>query len=167
MSDTEADQSLATGHPMNADTWADFVTRLRHHCNGQGVKWHHTACALFTVQQKRIDYGYEADYAEGLVVCLEDRRWFSPEEYWKDLDEEEQQEINQAVHIQQERRTRCSCLEQKAREVQDLRYPHAHRKPIQQHRDGQRAARGNRSRMRALRQSADIRLLPSRAGMAG
>lgn len=58
MIDTEASPSLATSHPMTTDTWSDFVTRLRHHCNGQGVKWHHTACALFTVQQKRIDYGF-------------------------------------------------------------------------------------------------------------
>ena len=64
--------SLATGHALNESTWADFVQRLRHDCNGAGVKWHHTAAALFTVQTKRIDYGFEPDYAEGLVVCLED-----------------------------------------------------------------------------------------------
>jgi len=97
--DTEAKPtpSLATGQPMSFDTWADFVSRLRYHCNGQGVKWHHTAAALFTVQAKRFDYGFEADYAEGLVVCLEDRRWFSPKEYWDDLDEEEQQETNLSI----------------------------------------------------------------------
>nr|WP_314569225.1 hypothetical protein [uncultured Pseudomonas sp.] len=94
--------SLATGHPLTADTWADFVDRLRHHCNGQGVKWHHTAAALFTVQAKRFDYGFEPDYAEGLVVCLEDRRWFSPKEYWDDLDEEERQEINLATQADHE-----------------------------------------------------------------
>ena len=107
MSDTNASPSLATGHSMTADTWSDFVTRLRHHCNGQGVKWHHTACALFTVQQKRIDYGYEADYAEGLVVCLEDSSWFSPEQYWADLDEEEQEELNRVVQARNE----CDFLE--------------------------------------------------------
>lgn len=101
MSNTESTPSLATGHPMTDDTWADFVSRLRHHCNGQGVKWHHTACALFTVQQKRIDYGFEPDYAEGLAVCLEDRSWFSPEAYWADLDEDEQAEIN--CSLQEER----------------------------------------------------------------
>ncbi|MGB9088389.1 MAG: hypothetical protein WCC29_02235 [Pseudomonas farsensis] len=104
MSDTQASPSLATGHPIAADTWQDFVTRLRHHCNGQGVKWHHTACALFTVQQKRIDYGYEADYAEGLAVCLEDNRWFHPEEYWADLDEDELNRVAQA-------RSECDFLE--------------------------------------------------------
>jgi len=101
MSNTESSPSLATGHPMSADTWSDFVTRLRHHCNGKGVKWHHTACALFTVQQKRIEYGFEPDYAEGLAVYLDDSRWFSPEAYWADLDEDEQEEIN--CSLQEER----------------------------------------------------------------
>lgn len=107
MSDTNASPSLATGHPMTEDTWQDFVTRLRHNCNGQGVKWHHTACALFTVQQKCIDYGYEADYAEGLTVCLEDNSWFSPEDYWADLDKDEQEELNRMVQARNE----CDFLE--------------------------------------------------------
>lgn len=107
MSDNNPTPSLATGHPLGTDTWRDFAARLRHHCNGQGVKWHHTACALFTVQRKRIDYGYEADYAEGLVVCLEDSSWFSPEEYWADLDEDEQAQLNQSVQARDE----CDFLE--------------------------------------------------------
>lgn len=107
MSNMEPTPSLATGHLMSVDTWADFVDRLRHHCNGQGVKWHHTAAALFTVQAKRFDYGFEPDYAEGLVVCLEDSRWFSPKEYWDDLDEEERQEINLATQAGHE----CDFLE--------------------------------------------------------
>lgn len=86
--------SIATGHALGADTWADFVQRLRHHCNGEGVKWHHTAAAIFTVQQHRTEYGFERDYAEGLVVCHDDGRWFSPAEYWEDLDDEERADLN-------------------------------------------------------------------------
>lgn len=86
--------TLAAGAALDSSTWTDFVERLRYHCNGAGVKQHHTAAAIFTVQTKRIDYGYEIDYAEGRVVCLEDRSWFSPEEYWEDLDDEERAEIN-------------------------------------------------------------------------
>lgn len=104
---SELAPSLATGHPLSAATWTDFVDRLRHHCNGQGVKWHHTAAALFTVQAKRFDYGFEPDYAEGLVVCLEDSQWFSPKEYWNDLDEDEQQEMNLATQAGHE----CDFLE--------------------------------------------------------
>lgn len=99
--------SLATGHDLTATTWADFVLRLRHDCNGAGVKWHHTAAALFTVQTKRIDYGFEPDYAEDLVVCREDCSWFSPEEYWEDCDEEDQAELNARAQADDE----CDFLE--------------------------------------------------------
>lgn len=99
--------SLATGAELNPATWADFVERLRYHCNGAGVKWHHTAAAIFTVQTKRIDYGLEIDYAEGRVVCLEDRSWFSPKEYWDDLDDEERAEIDQSLMADRE----CSFMD--------------------------------------------------------
>lgn len=103
----EPQPSLATGAALDSATWTDFVERLRYDCNGAGVKWHHTACALFTVQVKRIDYGFEPDYAEGLVVCLEDQSWFTPVEYWQDLDEDEQAEINRATQESNE----CDFLE--------------------------------------------------------
>lgn len=103
----EPQPSLATGAALDSATWTDFVERLRYDCNGAGVKWHHTACALFTVQAKRIDYGFEPDYAEGLVVCLEDQSWFTPVEYWQDLDEDEQAEINRATQESNE----CDFLE--------------------------------------------------------
>lgn len=99
--------SLATGAALDASTWNEFVERLRYHCNGAGVKWHHTSAAIFTVQTKRIDYGYEIDYAEGRVVCLEDRSWFSPKEYWDDLDDEEREEIDQALMADRE----CSFMD--------------------------------------------------------
>jgi hypothetical protein len=99
--------TLATGAALDASTWTDFVERLRYHCNGAGVKWHHTAAAIFTVQTKRIDYGYEIDYAEGRVVCIEDQSWFSPKEYWEDLDDEERAEIDQALMADRE----CSFMD--------------------------------------------------------
>jgi hypothetical protein len=99
--------TLATGAELDASTWTDFVERRRYHCNGAGVKWHHTAAAIFTVQTKRIDYGYEIDYAEDRVVCLEDQSWFSPKEYWEDLDDEERAEIDQALMTDRE----CSFMD--------------------------------------------------------
>lgn len=94
--------SLAAGAALDSATWTNFVERLRYDCNGAGVKWHHTAAALFTVQTKRIDYGYEIDYAEGRVVTLEDRSWFSPKEYWNDLDDEERAELDEALQADRE-----------------------------------------------------------------
>ncbi|ANI54387.1 hypothetical protein [Pseudomonas sp. DR 5-09] len=87
---------MATGDALDASTWYDFVERLLYHCNGAGVKWHHSAAVIFTVQTKRIDY------AEGRVVCQEGRSWFSPKEYWVDLDEEEGAEIDQALMADRE-----------------------------------------------------------------
>jgi hypothetical protein len=94
--------SLATGHPLSAATWADFVQRLHYDCVGAGVRAHGTSAALFTVQTKRIDYGFDPEYAEGRVVCLEDRSWFSPKEYWDDLDEEERAELDEALQADRE-----------------------------------------------------------------
>ncbi|TCV51353.1 hypothetical protein [Pseudomonas sp. 460] len=95
--------SLATGADLNAATWADFVQRLRHDCVGQGVRSHGTAAALFTVQTKKVDYGFEVDYAEGRVVCLEDRSWFSPKEYWAHLDRNEKASLNRKAQAH------CQC----------------------------------------------------------
>lgn len=88
------DPSLATGADLNEASWADFVRRLRHDCVGAGVRSHGTAAALFTVQVKKYDYGFEVDYAEGRVVSLEDRKWFNPKEYWADLDRNEKANLN-------------------------------------------------------------------------
>lgn len=80
--------SLATGDQLTAETWADFVKRLHHHCKGEGVTKHYTASAIFTVQARRIIYGIDSGYTDKLVVLCEDREWFSPQEYWDEADEE-------------------------------------------------------------------------------
>lgn len=43
--------TLAAGAALTAETWADFVARLRHDCVGEGVHDHCTADAVFLVQQ--------------------------------------------------------------------------------------------------------------------
>ena len=101
--DGEPAPSLATGADLNAATWSDLVQRLRHDCVRQGVRSHGTAAALFTVQVKKIDYGFEVDYAKGRVVCLEDRSWFSPKEYWAHLDRNEKASINRKAQAH------CQC----------------------------------------------------------
>ena len=45
-------KSLATGAALTADTWRDFVERLRHDCVGDGVELHHTADAVFIVEKR-------------------------------------------------------------------------------------------------------------------
>lgn len=86
--------SIATGSELTAETFNDFVQRLRHHVRGEGVNWHHTADALFTVQARRIIYGIDRDYTDKLAVCVEDQSWFSPADYWNDADEETRQTLD-------------------------------------------------------------------------
>ena len=74
--------SLATGSELNAETFADFVQRLRHHVRGEGVDWHCTADALFTVQARSIIFGIDRDYTDKTAVAIEDSMYFSPQEYW-------------------------------------------------------------------------------------
>lgn len=91
MSTTE---TLATGARLTPETFADFIQRLEHHHRDDGVKWHHTADPIFTVQKHHTIYGLDLDYADGRFVALEDRVWFSPQEYWNDLEQEEREAIN-------------------------------------------------------------------------
>lgn len=91
---TEQKPSLATGAPLNAETWADFVSRLKYHCVGKGVDEHCTADPIFVVQKKRLITGLDMDYIEDWLVAVDDAKWFSPQEYWDDLDSEEREELN-------------------------------------------------------------------------
>lgn len=92
--------SLARGAELNAETWADFVGRLRHDCIGDGVRDHCTADAIFIVQARRLIYGIDRDYTDKLVVCCEDSEWFSPKEYWDDLCDESKDALNEKVQEQ-------------------------------------------------------------------
>lgn len=92
-------QSLARGAELSAETWGDFVDRLRHDCVGAGVREHCTADAIFIVEARRLIYGIDLDYSDKLVVlCTADEaEWFSPKEYWDDCDEEQQEKLNEAA----------------------------------------------------------------------
>jgi len=76
--------SIATGAALTADTFADFVQRLRHHVRGEGVDWHSTADAMFTVQARRIIFGIDRDYTDKLAVYVDDSLYFSVLDYWGD-----------------------------------------------------------------------------------
>lgn len=89
--------SLARGGELNADTWADFVERLKYDCEGEGVSRHHTAEALFIVQAKRLFTGLDMDYADSgdVLVYCDDWYWFSPQEYWDKCDDGDQANLNE------------------------------------------------------------------------
>ncbi|MDM5067266.1 hypothetical protein OB952_07790 [Aeromonas salmonicida] len=94
MSQQHEKPSLAHGSPLSRDSWSDFVGRLRHDCVGEGVRNHHTADAIFKVEARKIVYGIDRDYTDKQAVICDDSTWFSPQEYWDDLDEEEQAQLN-------------------------------------------------------------------------
>lgn len=79
--------SLATDGELTAESFADFVKRLHHGVRGEGVRDHHTADALFTVQARKIVFGIDRDYTDKLAVAVEGDLCFSPQEYWDTSDE--------------------------------------------------------------------------------
>lgn len=98
MDKTSANQSLATGGKLTKDTWADFVARLNHDCNGEGVSRHHTADAIFVVQAKRYTYGIDTDYGAETVICIDESVYLSPKEFYENgLDEDERKSLDDQV----------------------------------------------------------------------
>lgn len=92
--------SIARGDTLTAENWTDFVNRLRHHCVGDGVRWHETSCPIFVVQSKLLVTGIDPDYTDKKIILREDSKWFSPAEYFASLDEEEQKELNETSQNQ-------------------------------------------------------------------
>lgn len=89
-------QSIAIGSPLTKETFDDFVTRLRYHCEGEGVSDHCTADALFVVQRLVYEDGIDAEYAEGTEIYLPDScsTWWSMDEFWKGQDKSDKARIN-------------------------------------------------------------------------
>lgn len=87
-------KSIADGAKLTSETFADFIKRLKHHNQGEGVNWHHTADPIFMVQKHAIIWGLDDDFCDGKFVAFEDGEWFSPEEYWEHLNEEGQAKLN-------------------------------------------------------------------------
>tara|TARA_R110001599_G_scaffold171353_1_gene362393 strand:- start:423034 stop:423633 length:600 start_codon:yes stop_codon:yes gene_type:complete len=90
----EQKNSLACGARLSAETWVDFVARLKHDCVGVGVDDHCTADAFFIVQARVIVAGIDKDYTDQYLVYCEDSKWFTPQEYWDDLGEAERESLN-------------------------------------------------------------------------
>lgn len=108
--------SLAHGAPLSSASWADFVERLRHDCVGKGVHDHCTADAIFKVEARVIIYGIDRDYTDKQAVICDGSTWFSPQEYWNDLDDEQQSRLNQVVQQSHE----CDFLELDEHDQWDL-----------------------------------------------
>lgn len=91
-------QSIATGSALTAETWKDFVSRLRHHCLGDGVAEHCTAAAIFMVEARRLIYGISLDYTDKVAIIHDDSAWHSPEEYYNESAKDEQKTLDGLAH---------------------------------------------------------------------
>lgn len=90
----EENPTIARGSALDQATFGDFVTRLRHHCRGQGVSDHCTADAVFLVERRELIYGLDTDFTDKKVAVCDETEWFSPKEYWEDCDEEQRAGLN-------------------------------------------------------------------------
>lgn len=86
--------SIADGAKLTPETFADFIERLKYHHRGEGVKRHATADPIFMVQKQATIYGLAEEYGESKIVHFEECEWDCPQEYWDDLDEQQQEELN-------------------------------------------------------------------------
>ncbi|HCR1905256.1 TPA: hypothetical protein ONC25_002580 [Enterobacter asburiae] len=86
--------SIADGAKLTPETFADFIERLKYHHRGEGVNRHATADPIFMVQKQATIYGLAEEFGESKIVHVEDCEWDSPQEYWDDLDEQQQEELN-------------------------------------------------------------------------
>ena len=95
--------SIADGAKMTPESFADFIERLKYHHRGEGVSRHATADPIFMVQKHATIYGLADDYCEAKIVHCDDCQWDSPQEYWDDADDDEQNELNNLAQDMWER----------------------------------------------------------------
>lgn len=95
-------QSIAIGAQLTPETFSDFVERLLYHTQGEGVHDHCTADAIFLVQAKKIVSGIDENYTDQLMVYCDDCQWYSPKEYWDDLDAGGKRLLNKKVKHEHE-----------------------------------------------------------------
>lgn len=89
-----SDDSLVRG-VLTAETWKDFVERLRFDCEGDRVNEHCTANAIFIVQDEVLVIGIDPYCTDKLCYVVDDGDpFFSPEEYWRSLEIQEKKKLN-------------------------------------------------------------------------
>lgn len=87
--------SLANGAPLTQSTWADFVSRLRRDCVGEGVELHYTADATFIVE-KRVWQAVPEELSDIRRVYT-DGHDETIDAFFSDLEPEQQAALNEAV----------------------------------------------------------------------
>lgn len=90
-------ETLATGAELTPETFADFITRLKHDVAGKGVERHGTRDAIFNVERLRRVTGIDLSFEPERMITDSDheREWFSPKEYWDSLNLDEKKCLNE------------------------------------------------------------------------
>lgn len=83
-------ETLYNGSELNQSTFDDFVSRLKHHCRGEGVKSHSTSEPLFTVQTKRMVTGIDTAYTDKKYIHDHEscETYYSLEQFVENLDDD-------------------------------------------------------------------------------
>jgi hypothetical protein len=118
-------ESIAKGAALTPETYADFVDRLRYHCKGEGVNDHCTADAIFIVQRRVIDYGFDEDYSGGNIAVISpdsDCAWHSLEEFWASCDRSDKAYINNAARKEFEAKFSSLDCDDRIHVLQELDY---------------------------------------------
>lgn len=90
MSLNQNKESLYNGSKLTQDLFDDFLDRLKYHCRGEGVNYHHTAEALFIVEKKVRIVGLDTNYTEDrCIVDSEDcQTYYTMEDFIEALDDD-------------------------------------------------------------------------------
>lgn len=86
---------LSKNGELNQATFDDFITRLKHHVAGGGVNDHCTADAIFIVEKRVIETGYDKEYCEDFILVVD--HYDNPillKDYCDRIDEDEKTELN-------------------------------------------------------------------------
>jgi hypothetical protein len=83
-------ESLAKGAALTPESFADFIARLKHWNDGEGVSDHCTANPVFMVEKLVPVFGIDRDYTdEYAIYCHEDEQhWLSTIQFMCDMAEE-------------------------------------------------------------------------------
>ncbi|KLN96156.1 hypothetical protein [Moellerella wisconsensis] len=83
-------KSLADGDNLNNETWNDFIERLKHHNQGEGVNYHATAYPIFTVREKVAVTGSEDD---NVGICCEGEHYDDVNDAFSELDKDVESKV--------------------------------------------------------------------------
>ena len=93
-------ESLLCGAPLNAATFAEFITRLKHDCVGAGVHEHCTSDVVFIVMAKEFIYGIDMNYVDDLAIYCGETYYHSIPEFLKTGDQEFLDSLDQKSRLE-------------------------------------------------------------------